>query len=53
MVYVLGILVVLLVVGLVAAAWTGRARVRSCCTDPAHDRRMRAAFEGKRDSCGV
>lgn len=50
MVYALGIVVVLLVAGLVTASRTGRARVRSCCTDPAHDLRMRGAFEDERGS---
>jgi hypothetical protein len=44
--YVVAGVVVLFLVVLVAAAATGRARVRSCCgvADPEKDLRMRAAF---------
>jgi hypothetical protein len=46
-IYALAVIAVLLLLALVAAAVTGRARVRSCCAtaDPAKDLRMRAAFE--------
>jgi hypothetical protein len=50
MVYLPGVVVVLLAAGLVVASRTGSAHLRSCRTDPAHDLRMRGAFEDERAS---
>jgi hypothetical protein len=49
--YVIAALVLAFLAGLVLAAVTGRAQVRSCCAiaDPAKDLRMRAAFSDARD----
>jgi hypothetical protein len=43
--YVFGGLALLTLVATVFGARTGRIRVSSCCSDPEHDLRMRAAFE--------
>jgi hypothetical protein len=43
--YLVAAVLVALLVALVAAALTGRVKVRSCCAaDPSKDLRMRAAF---------